>query len=451
MEPREGKTPGTLKPEGVSTRLTRIAELARQKPQAALTTLAHHIDVDFLHEAYRLTRKDGAAGIDGQTAEDYERNLEGNLQSLLNRFKSGTYYAPPVRRVYIPKADGTKLRPIGIPTFEDKILQRAVGMVLEAVYEQEFLTCSYGFRPGRSAHDALDALWKSLMAVDGGAVLELDIEKFFDTLNHGDLRAMLDQRVRDGVLRRTVDKWLAAGVLEDGSVTRAKQGSPQGGVISPILSNIYLHEVLDRWFHEIVQPRLAGRARLIRYADDAVIVFAREEDARRVMEVLPKRFAKYGLKLHPEKTRLVSFRRPRDPKPPRGGPGAFDFLGFTHYWGTSRQGKPVVQRKTSKARFARALKSIGLWMSRHLHLRKQEQHAALSQKLRGHFGYFGITGNMRLLECFRYQVTRLWRRWLGQRSQDSLPSWDRLNQYLARFPFPRPRIVHSALRAAANP
>ena len=239
---------GTQSPSSVSTKLQRIAEVAREKPGEALTALGHHIDIDFLKEAYRRTRKDGAPGVDGQRAEEYAQRLDENLQSLLDRFKSGTYRAPPVRRVHIPKGDGTKTRPIGIPTFEDKVLQRAVTMVLEAIYEQEFLDCSYGFRPGRSAHEALQVLWDGLMKMHGGWVLEVDIQGFFDSLVHGHLRSFLDQRVRDGVLRRAIDKWLKAGVLEEGSITRPSDGTPQGGVISPLLANVYLHEVLDEWF-----------------------------------------------------------------------------------------------------------------------------------------------------------------------------------------------------------
>jgi group II intron reverse transcriptase/maturase len=255
------------------------------------TTLAHHIDMDFLGEAYRRTRKDGAAGVDGQTAADYAGKLEENLRSLLERFKSGRYEAPPVRRVHIPKGDGTKTRPIGIPTFEDKVLQRAVTMVLEAVYEQDFLDCSYGFRPNRSAHEALQTLWEGTMEMHGGWVLEMDIQGFFDSLDHQHLRGFLDQRVRDGVLRRAIDKWLKAGVLEDGAVVHKEGGTPQGGVVSPLLANVYLHEVLDRWFEADVKPRLKGRGFLIRYADDAVMVFSLESDARKVMTVLAKRFA----------------------------------------------------------------------------------------------------------------------------------------------------------------
>src|SRR3954471_10383775 len=290
MKPLEGTMPGTPSPDPISTRQQRIATLARQSPQAAFTTLAHHIDIDWMFEAYRRTRKDGASGVDGQTATDYAADLEGNLRSLVDRAKAGRYEAPPVRRVHIPKGTGSETRPIGIPTFEDKILQRAVAMVLESVYEQDFLDCSYGFRPGRSGHQALEALRQRLMEVRGGWVLEIDIRKFFDAMDHRHLHAILRQRVRDGVLLRPIGKWLNAGVLEDGGVTHPETGSPQGWVVSPVLANAYLHEVLDTWFEETVKPRLKGRAYLIRYADDAVLVFEQEGDARRVQEVLPKRF-----------------------------------------------------------------------------------------------------------------------------------------------------------------
>jgi len=237
-------------------------------PGAALTTLSHHIDLDFLREAYRRTRKDGAIGVDEMSAKQYAEKLDEHLRSLLERFKSGTYWAPPVRRVHIPKGDGTKTRPIGIPTFEDKVLQRAVTMVMEAIYEQDFLDCSWGFRPGRSALGALEKLREGLTKMHGGWVIEVDIESFFDTIDHSQLRSFLDQRVRDGVLRRMIDKWLQAGVLEEGAVHYPDGGTPQGGVISPLLANIYLHHVLDTWFETMARPKLRGEAFLVRYADD---------------------------------------------------------------------------------------------------------------------------------------------------------------------------------------
>jgi group II intron reverse transcriptase/maturase len=408
----------------------------------AIRTLAHHIDVEFLRVAYQQTRKDGAVGVDEQTAADYAANLESNLQSLLDRFKSGTYYAPPVRRVEIPKADGTT-RPLGIPTFEDKVLQRAVAMVLNAVYEQDFLSCSYGFRPGRSAHQALEALWRAMMNVGGGWVLEIDIRHFFDSVGHGHLRAILEQRVRDGVIRRTIDKWLNAGVQHDGTIRYPDGGTPQGGVISPLLANVYLHEVLDVWFEQEVRPRLDGSASLIRYADDATMVFAQEADARRVLAVLAKRFAKYGLTLHPEKTKLIDFRRPTGNG---DGPGSFDMLGFTHFWGRSQKGNWVVQRKTSRSRFGRALHRVAEWCRRNRHRPVDEQHKTLVAKVRGHYNYFGITGNLRALGRFWHEVKRLWKKWLGRRNSQRSQTWEWFVQLVSRYPLPWPRIVHSVYR-----
>jgi len=427
----------------VSTKLQRIAELARTAPQMAIRTLAHHIDVEFLRVAYWQTRKDGATGVDEQTAADYAANLEGNLRSLLDRFKSGSYVAPPVRRVEIPKGDGTT-RPLGIPTFEDKVLQRAVAMVLGAVYEQDFLDCSYGFRPGRSAHQALDALWKSLTRVGGGWVIDVDIRRFFDSVDHGHLRAILDQRVRDGVLRRTINKWLNAGVQRDGVLEYPVEGTPQGGVISPLLANVFLHEVLDVWFEREVKPRLAGSASLIRYADDAVMVFLQETDARRVMAVLAKRFAKYGLTLHPGKTKLVDFRCPT-----RKGVHSetFDVLGFTHFWGLSLKGKRIVKRKTSSKAFTRALARVADWCRRNRHRRIREQFKVLVRKVNGHYGYFGITGNHRALGCFYQEVRRAWRKWLDRRSNRARMKWDRFVLLSRTYQLPLPHSPRSIYRA----
>jgi RNA-directed DNA polymerase len=439
---------GISSPTTVSTKLERIAKLAKQMPGKVLTSLAHHIDIEWLREAHGRVRKDGARGVDGQTADEYAKNLEENLQSLLDRAKSGDHYrAPPVRRVHIPKGDGRKTRPIGIPTFEDKVLQKAAAMALEAVYEQDFLPCSYGFRPGRGAHDALEALWNETMAMQGGWVLEADIERFFDSVDHTKLREVLSQRVRDGVLIRLIGKWLNAGVMEEGQLRHPETGTPQGGVISPLLANIYLHEVLDAWWERDVQPRLRGRAALVRYADDFVMVFETEEDARKVADVLAKRFDKYGLRLHAEKTRLVCFEKPDDREPPDSGSGAasFDLLGFTHFWGKSRKGNWVVKRKTAKDRFSRTLKRISEWCRTNRHRPIKEQHAVLVRKLRGHDAYFGVTGNARALGALRQLVRRIWHRWLARRSWKSAWTWSRMNTLLARLPLPPARVVHSVM------
>ena len=447
---------GASEPVDVSTKQRRIAQLARQSPEMGFTSLAHFIDIDWLREAYRRTRKDGAVGVDGENGKDYAANLEGNLQSLLERAKSGTYQAPPVRRTYIPKAgSATETRPLGIPTFEDKVLQRAVVMVLEAIYEQDFKDCSYGFRPGRSAHQALQSLWDQTMATKGNWIVEVDIRKFFDAIDHEHLRALLKRRVRDGVLLRLIGKWLNAGVLEEGCLTHPETGSPQGGVISPMLSNIFLHYVLDDWFERDVKPRLKGQPFLIRFADDFAMGFSCEEDARKVLEVLPKRFEKYGLTIHPEKTRLVPFERPSDrlqrsETSSRVPPGSFDLLGFTHYWGRSRRGYWVVKRQTSSARLRRGLLALALWCRKNRHRTLADQHKTLSQKLRGHFAYYGITGNADALSRYRRGAIGLWRKWLGRRHRAGEIAWERMYRLLKRYPLPPAIVVHSVYRHAAK-
>jgi len=438
-EPQEGKMTGPPTPGNVSTKQARIAALAKQMPGTALRSLAHHMDLEWLREAYRRTRKDGARGVDGQSAEEYAENLEGNLQSLLDRAKSGIYRAPPVRRVHIPKGDGSKTRPIGIPTFEDKVLQRAVVMLLEPIYEQEFYDFSYGFRPRRSPHDASEQLDRDLWEMRGGWVLDVDVQEYFGTIGHSELRAMLDQRVVDGVVRCLIGKWLSAGVSEEGVVVHPTSGSPQGGVISPLLSNVYLHAVVDRWWAEEVEPRMRGRASMVRFADDFVMAFSDREDALRVQRVLANRFARFGLTLHPEKTRLVRFQRPRwDGSGSK--PGSFDFLGFTHFWGRSRKGNWIPRRATAKGRFSRGLKVLNRWMSRSRHDPLEEQAAGLGRKLQGHFEYYGILGNSLAISRFAYEARRLWRKWLGRRSQRAQLSWTKFNKILKRHPLPPARV-----------
>jgi RNA-directed DNA polymerase len=424
--------------ETVSTKRERIAQLAKQMPGTAITSLSHRVDLQWMREAYRLTRKDGAVGVDGRSASEYAEQLEANLEDLLGRTKLGTYRAPPVRRVDIPKGDG-KTRPIGIPTFEDKVLQRAVVMLLEPVYEQDFYDFSYGFRPGRSAHDALQALDRGLWEMGGGWVLDVDVRNFFDTIDHEKLRDLLRQRVADGVVVRLIGKWLRAGVLDNGVVRYPEAGTPQGGVISPLLANIYLHEVLDKWWVQDVQPRLRGRAFLIRYADDFVVVFSDREDAEKVAGVLPKRFTRFGLTLHPEKTRLIRFEPPR--KDGDAKPKTFDFLGFTHFWGRSRRGRWALKRKTARSRFSRALRTLNAWMRRARHLPIAIQARILGAKLLGHFNYYGLRGNSLGIDRFRYWARRLWRKWLSRRSQRrAAMTWSKFERLEKRFPLPRARL-----------
>jgi RNA-directed DNA polymerase len=432
-----------LKPESVSTKQERIAQLARQNPAMAFTSLNHHLDVEWMEYAFECTRKDGAVGVDGVTGQAYSENLQSNLADLIDRIKSGRYRALPVRRRYIDKPDGGQ-RALGIPSFEEKLAQRAIAMLLEPICEQDFMDCSFGFRPGRSAHQALQALRTGVMARRGYWVLEVDIRKFYDSIPRPILREILAKRVTDGVVRRMIDKWLKAGVLEDGQVHYLETGTPQGSVISPILSNVVLHHVIDEWFTREVQPRLRGPSTLVRYCDDFVMLFANRSDAERVQAVLGKRLGRFGLQLHPDKTRLADFR-PRRP-PGRAEepalPTSFSFLGFVHVWGTSRKGNAVVRQVTAKDRLARSLKAFNEQCRLMRHWPLPTQHDRLCQMLKGHYSYFGISGNSRRLEHLHYHVRRLWREWLSRRSWKSFLSWEKYERLLQRFPLPTPRIVH---------
>lgn len=390
----------------VSTKQQRIAKIAQQKRGEPLTLLHHYIDENWLRAAFSQLRKESAPGVDAQTVIGYHLNLEDNLESLLKRAKTGTYKAPPVRRVRIPKAGNKKeYRPLGIPTTEDKVLQKAVLMVLEPIYELEFYEFSYGFRKGKSPHQALEYLWQGIMGKNIQWILDLDIRSFFDTVRHETLRQLLHKRVRDGVITRLIGKWLKAGVLEDGSIHYRDEGTPQGGIISPMLSNIYLHEALDKWYVQRVRTRLRGESLMVRFADDAILGFETRAEAEKVLTALTRRFERFGLELHPVKTKLVYFGEPgksrsnendndADGKGPKRG--SFDFLGFTHYWGKSIRGCWVVKRKTSSKKFREKLRVMNKWCREHRHFPMSYQHDKLSRKIKGHYAYYGITGNMYL-------------------------------------------------------
>jgi RNA-directed DNA polymerase len=426
----------------VSTKLQAIAEQAIAYPEMVFTTLAHHIDVEWLREAYRLTNKSSAAGVDGVTATEYAANLEENLQALHERLKSGQYKAPPVERVWLDKEDGRK-RPIGKPTFEDKIVQRAVVMLLEAIYEQDFYDFSHGFRPGHSAHQALHALREQCWELNIKWIVDADVSGFFDELRHDLLRDFIKRRVNDGGILRLIGKWLNAGVMEEGNLTYAEKGSPQGGVVSPLLANVFLHYVLDEWYEQEVKPRLKGRSFLLRFADDFVIGCELESDARRIMEVLPKRFDRYGLTIHPHKTKLVKFGKPPKNGSPDPKNGTFDFLGFTHYWAKSRRGYWVIKRKTAHKRLRRSIKALWQWCKENRHLPLKEQYRMLCLKLRGHYQYYGIRSNYHQLEAVYQQVLKGWWYWLNRRNRQRDLEWEKFKQILTIFPLPRPRIVHA--------
>lgn len=427
----------------MSPGLSKVVERAKREPEARFNSLAHHLDEAALKRAFGRIRKDAAAGVDGMTKEEYAKHLDENIRELHQRMRTQQYRHQPILRVHIPKGPGSReTRPIGISTIEDKIVQGALREVLEAIYEQDFLPCSFGFRPERSAHDALRALDRMLDSETIQWVLEADIRSFFDSIDRKKLMELLQLRVADGSLLRLVGKCLHVGVLDGEEFTKPEDGTAQGSIISPLLGNVYLHHALDLWFEREVHPRLRGHARLIRYADDFVIGFTRKEDAERVLAVLGKRMAAFGLTLHPDKTRIIPFARPSrtDKGTGASAPGTFDFLGFTHHWKVSRKGNWVPGMKTRKASSRKTLLRVGAWCRRHRHRPRAEQHAALCRKLQGHYEYFGVNGNIRCLKQVLHRVKSLWFKWLQRRGQRKPLRWKRFNAYLALFPLPEPRI-----------
>jgi len=428
----------TSRSQTISTKLQWIAKQAADYPEMVFTTLAHHMDVDLLREAYGHTRKDSSPGIDGITARQYGESLEENLRDLYERLKSGRYKAPPVVRAWLEKEDGKK-RPIGKPTFEDKIVQRAVVMLLEPIYEQVFYDFSHGFRKGRSQHKAIEQLREELIGRRINWIVSADITGLFDNIEHGLLRVLIKRRVNDGRLLRLIGKWLNAGVMEGGAVHYPELGTPQGGVISPLLSNIFLHYVLDDWFVQVVQPRLRGRSLIIRWADDFIVGCEYKSDAQRIVSVLPKRFGRYGLRLHPDKTSLVCFSKPYRQEEARKR-GTFEFLGFTFHWGRSRQGFWVIKKKTARKRLSRFMKRVWQWCKENLHERIKEQYETLCSKLRGFYQYYGVRGNYKALEVVFEHTERAWRRWVSRRSHKGKVLFEDLRK---TYPLPLPRIVHN--------
>jgi len=432
----------TKRSELISTQLRQIAEQAIEHPDRVFTTLIYRMDVDFLREAYHRLRKDGAPGLSGVTAKDYGRNLEANLIDLHERLEGKRYVAPPIKRVWIEK-DGGKKRPIGISEFEDKIVQKAVSMLMGAVLEQDFHPFSYGFREGRDAHQALAEIREQCMKHGIRWIYDADISGFFDNIERSWLRTFIQQRINDGGLLRLIGKWLNAGVMEGEQITYSDRGTPQGGTISPCLANVFLHHVLDEWFVREVKPRMRGHCFIVRFADDFVIGFQREDDARRVMDVLPKRFAKYGLQIHPEKSRLLAFGKPASRKEVTRGDNTFDFLGFTHYWARSRHGAWVIKRKTASKKVRKTVQALWIWCRTHRHKDLRKQHQILCSKLRGHFQYFGVRCNMRAMEVVRHHARRAWKFWLNRRSSKKALNWRKFDALMESMPLPTPTIIHT--------
>jgi len=415
-------------------------ERAQQDPHRRLRSLAHHLDVEALRRAYGRLRRDAAVGVDGVTKEQYGQNLEENLEDLHRRLKENKYRHQPLRRVHIPK-DKNRTRPIGISVVEDKIVEGALQELLGAIYEQEFLECSYGCRPGRSAHSALRALHRAVRRGEVNVVLEADITSFFDSLDRPMLKEMLQERISDKSLLRLIGKCMRVGVLDGVEFSMPEAGTPQGSVLSPLLGNVYLHKVLDEWFEREAKPRLQGKAVLIRYVDDFIIGFENRHDAERVLKVLRKRLGRFRLHLQPEKTRLVDFRKPPDSQVTRKGPGSFDFLGFTLYWRRNHKGRGWhMSWKTRKARLLRATRAAYEWCRSHRHLPIPEQHKALVRRIQGHFNYYGVNENHRSLSILVHHVQRAWYKWLNRRSQRSRLNWERFEDLKRDYPFPGPRV-----------
>src|SRR5215468_4458583 len=422
--------------------LSRITELAKADPRRKFFSIAHFLTPEALQEAFLMLRRDASAGVDRVTYVDYEEQAEQKIQELHGRLKNKTYRAQPLRRIYIPKEDGKK-RPISIPALEDKIVQKAAVELLTAIYEQDFLNCSYGFRPGRGAQDALDEVDRVMWREPISCVLELDITSYFDSIVREQLMEMIERRISDASILRLIRKWINIGVIDDGRLLVSETGTGQGQIISPLLANVYLHFVLDEWIEREVKSRLRGKVFLIRYADDAVLCFQYREDAEKVLNVLPKRFAKYGLTLHPEKTRLVAFGREARASAGRAGTklDTFDFLGFTHKCACSRRGYFTVHVKTMKKRLRRSFKRVAEWCQTHRHFDVDRQQATLNAKLRGHYQYYGRPTNYRSLWQFYRGVQRTWKKWLGRRTRGRTLTWEKYAKLLHRHPLLRPRIT----------
>lgn len=435
--------------ESVATKLRRIAEKARKEPGFKFTSLYHLLNEELLRECFRRLRKDAAAGIDDVTKEKYAENLDANLSDLIGRLHRMAYVPQPVRRKYIPKPGSTKQRPLGIPCFEDKLVQAGMVRILEAVYEQDFVNDSYGFRPGRSCHTALKALSDAVEGKPINHIVEADIKGFFDNVSQEWLLKFLEHRIGDKRIGRMVKRFLKAGVSEDGSITVSDEGTPQGGVISPLLANIYLHYTLDLWFEKVVRKKCQGFTRLIRYCDDFVICFQYKHEAERFRRELRMRLEKFGLEVEPTKTKVMEFGRFAVQHAGAKGerPATFDFLGFTHYAGTSRDGKRFrMKRVTARKRFTAKLKAFKEWLKKARTLKTAELWATAKAKLRGHYAYYGVTDNSWGIRRFGHEAEKLLFKWLNRRGKRGCLNWAKFCEMLNRFPLPKPRIKVNMFR-----
>ena len=429
----------------MSTKLDRISELARESRQVQFLSITHLLTPEALMEAFKSLRKDASAGVDGVVYGEYQMEAEKKIQDLYERVKAKRYRAQPLRRIYIPKEDG-KQRPISIPSLDDKILQKATVTLLNAIYEQDFLPCSYGFRPGKSQQQALNEVGRVIRRRPREWVLEADISGYFDAIVRKKLVEMIERRVKDGSILRLIGKWIKVGVIDEGRLLTSETGIGQGQVVSPLLANIYLHYVLDEWFEQEVKPRLRGEAHEVRFADDFILCFQYKEDAERVLEVLRKRFVKYGLTLHPEKTRLLEFGKTAVGKAERLGgkpPDTFDFLGFTHIARRNSRGYFTIHVRTMRKRLKRSLKAVADWCKEHRHNTLDEQRKTLNKKLQGHYEYYGRPSNYRSLWKFYRAVRRIWKESLNRRTRGKTVTWEKFERIEARYPLALPRITQA--------
>lgn len=429
--------------EPVETKLRRIAEKAHKEPSFKFTSLYHLMNEELLRECFGRLRKDAAAGIDDMTKEQYAENLDANLLNLTERLHRMAYCPQPVRRVYIPKPGSTKQRPLGIPCLEDKLVQAGLVRILEHVYEQDFMEDSYGFRPGRSCHTALKALSDTVEGRPVNHIVEADIKGFFDNVNQEWLMKFLKHRIGDKRILRMVKRFLKAGVHEDGAVMVSDEGTPQGGVISPLLANIYLHYALDLWFERVVRTRSTGYVRLIRYADDFVVCFQYESDAIKFRSGMEQRLGKFGLELESAKTRVLKFGRyaVQNARAKGTRPETFDFLGFTHYCGTRRNGKGFrMKRVTARKKFTAKVKAFKEWLKSARTMKTAELWETARAKLRGHYAYYGVTDNLPGIKRFAAHAEKLLFTWLNRRGKRRSLNWQKFRDMLTRFPLPEPRI-----------
>jgi len=427
------------------SKLALISERAQKEPEFQFTSIAHLLNEEFLRECYYSLGRDRASGIDGVSWEEYGEHLEENLKGLVARMKAKRYKPKPARRVYIPKNEHER-RPLGLPALEDKIVQKGIVRILEAIYEADFLDCSYGFRPKRGCHMAINAVDKTIMTKPINHVVEADIKGYFDNVSHEWMMKFLEVRIKDPSMLLLIRRFLKAGYCEANRIVETAQGTPQGGNLSPMLSNIFLHYVLDLWFEKKVKSQIKGACYLVRYADDYICMVQSADDARRIEQALHERFAKFGLELHQKKTRTISFGRYERENAKRQGRRAntFDFFGFTHFCDTSRKGKFIVGRKTSRKKFRKKCEEMNLWLKGVRNLTKtKEWWPILQAKLRGHYQYYGISGNMRSLKKYYSRILYMTLKWLNRRSQRKSFDWEGFNEYLKRYPLPKPRIVHN--------